>query len=125
MIHTPKYTLYYMTNAQVKEAINSAITHLSELQQAKMQLIINNLQNIDAKLTKQNGSVADTIKRVAELERASVTHSINCPHAKLIQEIQTRMRELDAVKKSLRNWILIATAIFNSISALIIYLLSN
>jgi hypothetical protein len=114
-----------MTNAQVKEAINSAITHLSELQQAKMQLIINNLQNIDAKLTKQNGSVADTIKRVADLERISVSHSINCPHNQTIQSVSNRIRELDAVKKSLRNWILIATAFFNSIAALIIYLLTK
>ncbi|MCE1202913.1 MAG: hypothetical protein LWX09_12545 [Bacteroidia bacterium] len=112
-----------MTNQQVKEAINAAIQHFSELQQAKMQLIINNLENIDAKITRQNGTVSDTVKRVSELEKVTTVHALTCPHTQTIMELRARQHELANIKKSVRNWIIIATAIINTLVALILHFL--
>jgi dihydroorotate dehydrogenase len=114
-----------MTNLQTKEAIDNAIRHFTELHEAKNQIIINHLEMIDAKLTKQNGSVAETIKRVSSLETDHARREIICPHRETILQLQRHKTELSAIKKYVRNWVLIATGIVNFLIGLIMYYLTN
>lgn len=112
-----------MTNAQTKEAIENAIRHFSQLHDAKNQLIIDKLASIDRKLTAQNGSIADNIKRLVAVEKDIGMREILCPHRKTINSLVEHKNELEAVKKHVRNWVILATGISNSIIGTILFIL--
>jgi hypothetical protein len=114
-----------MTNTQINEAIHNAIRHFNELSEAKNQVIIQHLENIDAKLTKQNGSVSDTIRRVITLESNHARRELICPHRDTILQLQQHKTELLAIKKYVRNWVILATGIANAVIGLILYFLAR
>jgi hypothetical protein len=114
-----------MTNAQITQTITDAIRQYADLSEAKNQVIINHLEVIDAKLTKQNGSVADTIKRVNSLETDHARREIICPHRETILQLQRHKTELTAIKKYVRNWVILATGIANALIGLILYFLAR
>ena len=113
-----------MTNAQITQTITDAIRQYADLSEAKNQVIIRHLETIDAKLTKQNGSVADTIKRVNTLETDHARREIICPHRTTISQLQQYEKEITAVKKYVRNWLILATAIANAVIGLILYFIA-
>lgn len=114
-----------MTNTQILKAIEDAIRQFSELADAKNKVILQHLETIDAKLTRQNGSVADTINRVNNLETDHARRELICPHRESINRLLQSQTELNAIKRYVRNWVLIATAIANATIGLILYLLSQ
>jgi dihydroorotate dehydrogenase len=112
-----------MTNTKIKEAIENAIRHFSELNDARNQVIINSLDSIDTKLTSQNGSIADALSRVAAVEKDIQMLEIICPHRKTITELVQHKNEIEAIKKYVRNWVILATAIANSAIGTILFIL--
>lgn len=112
-----------MTNTQIKEAIENAIRHFSELNDAKNQVIINSLDAIDKKLTSQNGSIADAIARVSAVEKDIQVREITCPYRKTISSLLEHKQEHETIKRYVRNWVIIATAIANSAIGTILFLL--
>ena len=81
------------------------------------------LKVIDDKVTYQNGRLAKTVDRVEKLERLEATHVITCPHRDIIQELREEQIKTMAVKKYLRNWVIVATALVNVIVQLVIFIL--
>ena len=114
-----------MTNTQIIKAIEDAICRFSELADAKNKIILQHLETIDAKVTKQNGSVADTINRVNTLETDHARRELICPHRESINRLLQSHTELNAIKKYIRNWVLVATGIANALIGLILYFLSK
>ncbi len=114
-----------MTNLQTKEAIDNAIRHFTELHEAKNQIIINQLEGINNHLIRQNGTIADTIKRLASIEGEHARRELICPNRNTINELMKHKHEITTIKKHVRNWVILATAIVNSLIGLIAYFINR
>ncbi len=114
-----------MTNLQTKEAIDNAIRHFTELHEAKNQIIINQLEGINNHLIRQNGTIADTIKRLASIEGDHARRELICPHRQSINQLLQHKNEITTIKKYVRNWVLIATAIANTLIGLFAWFINR
>ncbi len=114
-----------MSNPQTRQAIEEAIRHFSELSDAKNQLILNRLDTINDHLSKQNGSIASTLRRIAALESEHARRELICPHRQTINKLLLHKSEINTIKKYVRNWVLIATAIANTLIALFAWLINQ
>lgn len=109
----------------IHNIVDKSIEKYSELVDSKFERIEDLLQNIDRNVTKQNGSVARALDRINKLEHTEALHVVNCPHKDIIQELRDERIKTQAVKKYLRNWVVVATAAVNAIIQLAIYIMKQ
>lgn len=131
-----------MTDSKIIETINdsisAAIDKYSELQESnfnniKLQLshVIEGLHNLDVKVTKQNGNVADTIRRVATLESSHHARALDCPYKACIDNlmqdsIRSKERTMTVAdfKSKIGRYILLGCSILGVLFPLVYFLLN-
>jgi hypothetical protein len=102
----------------IDEKIIKAVGQSERVTSEQLKAIAATLGSVDGKVTKQNGNVAEAMKRVSLLEQARLTRPMDCPNLQTILNLkdwqqQNEMRTMtrDEFKKQNRASVVFASTV--------------
>lgn len=110
---------------EIRELFNDLLNAHSERIEGKFNLINEKLERIEQQTIKTNGRVNKHDEQINELQQADIKHTINCPFASDVKELQNIEQQRKGQQKTLKIVSAVISAAVGAIVSIIGLLLKQ